>query len=287
MFIYIISGVKTVDDLLERIDEAIEKAKIVVNNGKDPIPVNKNEGSKAAAPATSAAPAGNDAEKKPEEEEPIRVTYGDIHKIEDLLALVNNQPGHRKVELEGAPGQSTTVDVKKTTNPPPATASPGATDEDKDAPPTSTTTAKKTETPSATIIEKKDETPSSATTEKKTETPSATIVEKKDEKPTSATTAKTVETPSSTTTAKKTETPSSTTTTAKTTEKPAPSNDGSAPQVDQIHVNIENVQSVDDLLDRIDDAVQKAPVVIDTKPHGLFIIIEYALFMCSCLFLFI
>jgi hypothetical protein len=285
MFIYIISGVKTVDDLLERIDEAIEKAKIVVNNGKDPIPVNKNEEPKAAAPATPAAaatPAANDAEKKPEEEEPIRITYGDIHKIEDLLALVNNQPGHRKVELEGAPGQSTTVDVKQTKNPPPATASPGATDEDKDASPTpkttenppSTTTTKKTETPSATIVEKKDETPSSATTEKKTETPSATIVEKTDETPSSATTAKTVETPSSTTTAKKTETPSSTTTTAKTTEKPAPSNDGSAPQVDQIHVNIENVQSVDDLLDRIDDAVQKAPVVIDTKPHGLFIIIE-------------
>jgi len=49
---------------------------------------------------------------------------------------------------------------------------------------------------------------------------------------------------------------------------------------DQIHVNIEGIQSLDDLLDRLDDVVQHVPIVIDTKPHGekrqglLFIIIH-------------
>jgi hypothetical protein len=51
-------------------------------------------------------------------------------------------------------------------------------------------------------------------------------------------------------------------------------------QDDQIHVNIEGVQSVDGLLDRIDDAVEEVPVMIDTKSQGekrqglLFIIIH-------------
>ncbi len=67
----------------------------------------------------------------------------------------------------------------------------------------------------------------------------------------------------------KTETPSSSTTTkAKTTGNPPPPNDASSSHGNQIHVNIENVQSVDELLDRIDDAVQKVPVVIDFHPPG-------------------
>jgi len=51
-------------------------------------------------------------------------------------------------------------------------------------------------------------------------------------------------------------------------------------QDDQIHVNIEGVQSVDGLLDRIDDAVEEVPVMIDTKSQGekrqglLFVIIH-------------
>ncbi len=221
---------KTVDDLLERIDSAVEKAKIVVNDGKDKPSLNKNDEQNAAAPSA------NNAAKKPEGDEPIRIVYSDIHKIEDLIAAVNNQPGHRPVVLEGAPGQSSSVSVQKSDNPPPA----AATNESKDA----STTVKTTETPS------------SKTTAEKTETPSSTTI------------AKTKETPDSTTTVKKTETPSSSTTTAKTTENPPSSNDPSSPQVDQIHVNIENVQSVDDLLDRIDEAVQKAPVVIDLAPRG-------------------
>jgi len=281
---YYILGVETVDDLLERIDQAIESAKIVVGNDKDKAAVSKNEGKNAAAPGA------DNAEKKPTDDEPIRIKYGDIHKIEDLIAAVNNKPGHRKVLLEGAPEQSSTVSVKKSGSPPPDAASPpGGNNENKDSSttakttetpsstkteektetPNSTTKAKTTETPSSTEKEEKTETPDSTTKAKTTETPSSTKTEEKTETPDSKTKAKTTETPSSTKTEEKTETPSSkTTTTAKTTKNPPPSNDTSESEVDQIHVNIENITSVNDLLDRIDEAVQKVPVVIDTKPRG-------------------
>ncbi len=282
---------ETVDDLLERIDEAIEKAKIVIGNDKDKAAVSKN----------AAAPGADNAEKKPAADEPIRINYGEIHKIEDLIAAVNDKPGHQKIVLEGAPGQSNTVSVQKSGNPPPAAASPAATDEKKDSStteektetPSSTTKAKTTETPSATKTEEKTETPNSTTKAEKTETPSATKTKEKTETPDSTTKAKTTETPSATKTEEKTETPNSTTK-AKTTETPSAtkteekteiktenppsSNDTTSSEGDQIHVNIDNVQSVDELLDRIDDAVKKVPVVIDTKPRenkdkGLFIAI--------------
>ncbi len=46
-------------------------------------------------------------------------------------------------------------------------------------------------------------------------------------------------------------------------------------------MNIEGVQNLNDLLDRIDDAVQHIPVIIDTKSpgekrQGLFFIIIYS-----------
>jgi len=49
---------------------------------------------------------------------------------------------------------------------------------------------------------------------------------------------------------------------------------------DKIHVNIEGVHDLDELLDRLDDAVQHVPVIIDTKHEeekrqGLFIIIHH------------
>ncbi len=307
MSFYYILGVETVDDLLERIDEAIEKAKIVIGNDKDKAAVSKN----------AAAPGADNAEKKPAADEPIRINYGEIHKIEDLIAAVNDKPGHQKIVLEGAPGQSNNVSVQKSGNPPPAAASPAATDENKDSSTTEKTTEEKTETPSSTTKAKTTETPSATKTEEKTETPNSTTKAEKTETPSSTTKAKTTETPSATKTEEKTETPSSTTkakttetpsatkteektetpnstTKAKTTETPSAtkteektetktenppsSNDTTSSEGDQIHVNIDNVQSVDELLDRIDDAVKKVPVVIDTKPRenkdkGLFIAI--------------
>jgi hypothetical protein len=267
-----LSGVETVDDLLERIDEAIEKAKIVVNSGQE-------------KPANKPADAEKKPDDKPKGDEPIRVPYGDMHKIEDLLALVNNQPGKRKVVLEGAPAQANSGAAQKSSNPPPAGASPAAnndkpdsaTTEKKTETPSASTTEKKTEGPSATTTEKKTDAPSASSTEKKTETPSASSTEKKTETPSASTTEKKTETPSAASTEKKTETPSSTKTTEKTTEKQPAANDSSPTEQDQIHVNIQDVKSVDDLLDRIDQAVQKVPIVIDTTPRdknqGLFIII--------------
>ena len=193
----------TVDDLLERIDDAVERAKIIVEDGKTKAATMINEGQ------TTAASAANASQTKPEEE-PIRINYGDIHKLEDLLKLVNDQPGHRKVVLEGAPGQSNIVSVRTSNNP-----------------------AKNTEN----------------TTE------------------TSSTTKKTTETPSSL----------NTTVTKTTKEQSASGDDRSSSQSDHIHVNVENLRSVEDLLDRIDDAVQHVPVFIDFTPQekdksGLFFI---------------
>ena len=159
----IVLGISTVDDLLERIDESIESAKIVVNNSKQ-------DASKGQSSSTN---------QQPKADEPIRIVYGDIHCIEDLLDKLNDQPGSRKVVLEGAPDQSNTVSVKKSTsNPNP--------EEEK-----------------TTVVSTKKET---------TSTPEDTAE-------------------------------------------------------DQIHVNIDDIRSVDDLLNRVDDAVQHTPVVIDMKPQ--------------------
>ncbi|CAF1009666.1 unnamed protein product [Adineta ricciae] len=232
-------GIQTVDDLLERIDQAIESAQIIVDNGSK-----KAQGDKPAIGAANA-----EAEKKPAEDEPIRVKFNEVHNMEDLLGLVNNQPGHRKVVLEDAPGQSNTVSIKKN--------SIQSVDDSKDK--NATTTVKKEETPSS----------ATKTTEKKEETPNSVTktTEKKEETPTSSSTTKKEETPSSSTKVETTSTPTSSETTVKTTDKSPQSNDASSPEGDQIHVNIENIRSVDDLLDRVDEAVQKVPVIIDTKPR--------------------
>ena len=97
-----ILGVSTVDDLLDRIDKAIEQAKIIVEGGKGNIALTIDDTPKAPAPTVA------DLEKKPVEkepedsnpEEPIRFNSGDVHTIEDLLVKVNNQPGSRKVVME-------------------------------------------------------------------------------------------------------------------------------------------------------------------------------------------
>ena len=163
MLVVIVLGISTVDDLLERIDESIEKAKVVVNNSKQ-------EASKTDSSSTN---------QQPKADEPIRIVYGDIHCIEDLLDKLNDQPGGRKVVLEGAPDQSSTVSFKKSTsNPNP--------DEEK-------------------------------------------------------------------------------TTVVSTKKDPASTPEDTAE--DQIHVNIDDIRSVDDLLNRVDDAVQHTPVVIDVKPQ--------------------
>lgn len=162
MLIVIVLGVSTVDDLLERIDEGIEKAKVVVNNSKKDV-------SKTDSSSTN---------EQSKADEPIRIVYGDIHCIEDLLDQLNDQPGDRKVVLEGAPDQSSTVSLKKSTSHP---------DEEK----TTVTSTKK-----------------------------------------------------------------------ETTSTPEDTTD------DQIHVNIDDIRSVDDLLNRVDEAVQHTPVVIDIKPQA-------------------
>ncbi|CAF2109312.1 unnamed protein product [Rotaria magnacalcarata] len=176
------NGVETVDDLLERVDEAVEKAKVVVDTRKNKSASNEK---KEETPNT------NDIEKKTEvdkEKEPIHIVYNDVHQLKDLLVLVNNQPGHRKVVLEGVPKESNVTTLKITDN---------------------SSSAKSHETI-------KNE-------------------------------------------------PEGVSTKEKSAEKGSCSADKSSSKSDLIHVNIENIESVNDLLNRIDDAVENIRVVIDTE----------------------
>lgn len=173
-------GVATVDDLLDRIDKAIEQAKIIVEGGKGQIALTIDDNPKAPTPTVA------DLEKKPVEEkpdetnpeEPIRFHRGDVHTIEDLLVKVNNQPGSRKV-----------------------------------------------------VMEKSSETPTS---------PSGTTSDNEEGPTAPKSILKTSQNPSSMETSTKT----------------------ASFEDDQVHVNVEGVKSVDELLDRIDDTVQQVPVVI-------------------------
>jgi hypothetical protein len=154
------------------------------------------------------------------EDEPIRINYNDIHKIEDILLQINQQPGHRKVVLEHAPNNSGSATTEKQHTSVSSPLHPTGTNEN-DTSPTSTTNENDDSSAPPKSILKTSQDPSSMGTSTKT----------------------------------------------------------SSFQNDQIHVNIEGIQSVDDLLDRVDDAVQNVPVIIETKHveekrQGLLIIIQ-------------
>ncbi|CAF0721617.1 unnamed protein product [Adineta steineri] len=212
-------GVSTVDDLLDRIDEAIEGAKIILEGDKSKT--NFNIGGKIDKPRPTPA----DLERKPlkksedknkvatsesedeNEDEPIRINYNDIHRIEDLLLLIHKQPGNRNVVLENAPDDS--VLVQKNTNQT-STVSPS--------------TSKENEIPPIPTTPNEDDDPLA---------PQRSIL-------------------------KSSQDPSSSSTSTKTASF----------DNDQIHVDIEGVQNLDNLLERIDNAVENVPVIIDTKPEG-------------------
>ncbi|CAF0727576.1 unnamed protein product [Adineta steineri] len=212
-------GVSTVDDLLDRIDEAIEGAKIILEGDKSKT--NFNIGGKIDKPRPTPA----DLERKPlkksevqnkvatsesedeNEDEPIRINYNDIHRIEDLLLLIHKQPGNRQVVLENAPDDS--VLVQKNTNQ--SSAAPPSTYKENEIPPIPTTP-------------NEDDDPLA---------PQRSIL-------------------------KSSQDPSSSSTSTKTASF----------DNDQIHVDIEGVQNLDNLLERIDNAVENVPVIIDTKPEG-------------------
>ncbi|CAF0910453.1 unnamed protein product [Rotaria sordida] len=189
-------GVSTVDDLLNRIDETVEQAKLVIEGGSGKIGLNIDR-----VPSAAKLPP-SDLEKRPKEEvkdknikvdkqeetpknkeeqvedkeEPIHIDYNEIHTIGDLLEKPTNS-------------SSTTLPTSK---------NPNNDDDGDDDDDTSTATKS---------ILKKSQDPSSLDTTTKT----------------------------------------------------------LSFQDDQIHVNLENVQNLGDLLDCVDDAVQQVPVVIDTK----------------------
>ncbi|CAF1608227.1 unnamed protein product [Adineta ricciae] len=202
-------GIQTVGDLLDRIDEVIEGAKIIIegNTGNTSLTIQDN------APRPRPPPSSADLDKKQpdksegstekslaeasdqegkENDEPIRIDYNEIHTIEDLLARVYKQPGSRKVILENAPDDDESVLIEtKTSSTEPAD------------PPTTSNDNDESSGPPKSIL-KTSQDPSSLDTSTKV----------------------------------------------------------SSFQDDQIHVNIEGVQSVNELLDRVDEAVQSVPVVL-------------------------
>ena len=191
-------GVYTVDDLLDRIDKAVEDAKIVVDDEKEAAarPAERNPSRPLPSPA--------DVEKKPSadqkhEQEPIRINCNDIHTIEDLLEKVNEQPGSRKITLENLPDSAGMVKIPKRNSSvnPDLTKQPNA-QETSDAP-----TAPKS-------ILKTSHDPSSSDTSTKT----------------------------------------------------------ASFQDDQIHLRLDGIHNVSELLDRVDDKVQHLPVLIEGQPQG-------------------
>ncbi|CAF4272783.1 unnamed protein product [Rotaria sp. Silwood2] len=222
-------GVSTVDDLLNRIDETVEKAKLIIDGGSDRIalsidrvpyvpkhslpdleqkPKEKDEEKKIKVEKQEETPKKEDNRKKKQvedkeeedddddDDEPIRIDYNEVHTIEDLLLKVDNKRGSRKVVLENESDDSNSITVKKSTD------------------------------QSSTIL------------------PTSTTSNDNDDK---STPMKSI--------LKTSQDPSSLDITTKI----------SSFQDDQIHVNLQSVQNIGDLLDSIDDAVQHTPIIIHAK----------------------
>lgn len=139
-------GVSTVDDLLERIDIAVEKAKIILEEDSEPVHV-RIDTKPSNAPMPSVADLEKRSIEKPQidsqdqDDEPIRIDYNEIHKLEDLLLKLENQPGHRQVILENAPQTPETSNAPKQDNPffgpSSQTSNPSSVNDSDDAPPKS------------------------------------------------------------------------------------------------------------------------------------------------------
>ena len=202
-------GVHTVDDLLDRIDQAVESANIVVDVGKDTTA--RTDESNPTKPHASAA----DVEKKPiaketttakiepnadqkDEQEPIRINCNDIRTIEDLLEKVNEQPGSRKLTLENLPNNAETLTMQKRNS----SVNPVVTKQSNVGETTDALTAPKS-------VLKTSHDPSSSDTSTKT----------------------------------------------------------ASFQDDQIHLKLDGVHNINELLDRVDDKVQHLPVIIDGGPQ--------------------
>ena len=127
-----IAGVSTVNDVLNRINEAVERSQIVTedDNGKinpsiyrtfsllkfSPADMEKmtkihsnNENSQLENNTN------NGEECKNEDEEPLRLNCSKMHNIEDFLLKLNNQAGNRKVIFENELDSSESAPVEKLT----------------------------------------------------------------------------------------------------------------------------------------------------------------------------
>lgn len=91
-------GLRTVDDLFDRIDEAIE------------------HGSSARTTIKSTnldkATLSDDDD---DDEEPIQIDYNQIHSIDDILSKINQQPGNRRVIIKNAPDRPTIIPLEEQT----------------------------------------------------------------------------------------------------------------------------------------------------------------------------
>lgn len=213
VFISLLVGVSTVDDLLDRIDEVVKSANIKIEGDtgntafaiQDAPPTPRpSKVEREAEPVEKPKEEGDEKPQSDEkkDDEPIRIDYNEMHTIQDLLRAIHRQPGGRQIVLENAPDDPHSAAAQpntKDTSPAPKNA-----DESHETP---ASDAEGPPVPPKSIL-KTSQDPSSLDTSTK-------IASLKD---------------------------------------------------DQIHVNIEGVRCMDDLLTRIDEAVQRAPLVIETKP---------------------
>ncbi|CAF1123793.1 unnamed protein product [Rotaria magnacalcarata] len=125
-------NIYTVDDVFERLDEAIEEADIDIDGDKGKMTLHIETGPAASKFSTSTAKKkrlspGKKEEKiirnsdsdsdSDEDENPIIIDHHKIHTVEDLLLKLDNQARNRRVVLKNESHSSDSIDVKKPTNP--------------------------------------------------------------------------------------------------------------------------------------------------------------------------
>ncbi|CAF4460170.1 unnamed protein product [Rotaria socialis] len=120
-------GISTVDDVLKRLDEAIEEADIDTDDDKGKMTLCIETGPAASKFSASIAKKKRlapgkiekiirNSDEDEEDENSIIIDHHKIHTIEDLLRKLDNQAGNRRVVLKNESDNSDSIDVKTPRN---------------------------------------------------------------------------------------------------------------------------------------------------------------------------
>lgn len=117
------SGVTTIDAIFNRIDETFENCEIAIDGPKEKIGLTIQKISKTSKSSnvekknsTSEDSEDNKENNEEDDEEPIVIDYREIQTIEDLLSVLNHQPGSRRIRLKSYSDDSDSVHTELSTN---------------------------------------------------------------------------------------------------------------------------------------------------------------------------